>query len=142
MPALIAQRSAPSIATGNNVRLLLDNVAPRTAAIEYLSDLRHRRAMKQFHTLSLAVTLVLVLSGAANAVCFADYKAKRDKPLRLHYGVIELSDTACADPAVARIEIADRIAADNWNLLTVLSIFGRGGLSQREKNAGRFFLRY
>ena len=98
--------------------------------------------MKRMFTLPLAAVLALALGGPGFAACFADYKAKRDKPLRLHYGVIELSDAACDDPGLARTEIARRIAVDNWNLLTVMSTFGRGGLGQREKNAGKFFLRY
>ena len=43
-------------------------------------------------TLALAMILLPAL---AEAACFADYKAKRDNPLRLHYGVVKLSDGAC-----------------------------------------------
>lgn len=98
--------------------------------------------MKHALVLSLAVVLAFSLAGPGFAACYADYKAKRDKPLRLHYGVIELSDAACGDPGLARNEISGRIAVDNWDLLTVMSTFGRDGLGQREKNAGKFFLRY
>lgn len=120
----------------------MDNGLQLDAAIEYPPALRHRRDMKQLLTLSLAIFLASTFASAAQAACFADYKAKRDKPLRLHYGVIELSDAACTDPGLARSEIAGRISADNWNVLTVLSTFGQDGLNQRKKNAGRFFLRY
>jgi hypothetical protein len=98
--------------------------------------------MKHVLVLSLAAVLALALTGPGFAACYADYKAKRDKPLRLHYGVIELSDAACGDPGLARTEISGRIAVDDWDLLTVMSTFGRDGLGQREKNAGKFFLRY
>lgn len=98
--------------------------------------------MKRIFALPLAALFALSLTGPAMAVCFADYKAKRDNPLRLHYGVIELSDAACEDPDRARAEIAERLADGDWDLLTVMSIFGRDGLGQREKNAGNFFLRY
>ena len=98
--------------------------------------------MRHIFTLPLAAFLVLALAGSGMAACFADYKAKRDKPLRLHYGVIELSDEACDDRDLARSEIAARLGAQNWNLLAVMSTFGRDGLKQREENAGKFFLRY
>ncbi len=98
--------------------------------------------MKHHLTLPLAVLLALSLAGPGMAACFADYKAKRDNPLRLHYGVIELSNAACDDPGRARAEITERLAAESWDLLTVMSTFGRDGLGQREKNAGKFFLRY
>lgn len=99
-------------------------------------------SMKHIFAFSLAAVLSLALAGSGFAACYADYKAKRDKPLRLHYGVIELSDAACEDPGRARAEITERLAAENWNLLTVMSTFGRGGLEKREENAGKFFLRY
>lgn len=98
--------------------------------------------MRHLFALSLAALLTISLAGPGFAACFADYKAKRDNPLRLHYGVIELSDAACDDPGRARTETAARLAAERWDLLTVMSTFGRDGLTQRETNAAKFFLRY
>ncbi len=83
-----------------------------------------------------------LVAGTANAACYADYKAKRDKPLRLHYGIIELSDNFCADKSAAGPEIAARIGADGWTLLSVQSIFGQDGLKERQDSAGDFYLRY
>ncbi len=98
--------------------------------------------MKRIRTLSLAAAFLVALANPGLAACYADYKAKRDKPLRLHYGVIELDGKACDDADLARSEIGARLAVGNWELLNVLSIFGQGGLKEREQNAGRFFLRY
>lgn len=83
--------------------------------------------------------MALMLGGAANAACFADYKAKRTDPLRLHYGVIELSDAECdaADAAVS-----DRIAKDGWELLTIMDVFDQAGAAQRKSDAGEYYLRY
>ena len=86
------------------------------------------------------VALLLAASPAA-AECYADYKAKRDDPLRLHYGVIQVPDRAC-DPGAAAPVIARRIAADGWQLLNVLGVFGPEGLAERRDSAGSFFLRY
>lgn len=88
--------------------------------------------------------LALVLSGVAamaNAACYADYKAKTDNPLKLHYGVISLPDAACNRAAAGQV-IARRIAVDGWQLLTVMSVFDDSGLGQRKANAGAYFLRY
>lgn len=87
------------------------------------------------------LTLSLALAAPAQASCFADYKAKRDNPLRLHYGVVELPDDACTRSAAAGA-IAARIRADGWTLLNVLSIFGPEGLNERKESAGAFYLRY
>lgn len=94
-----------------------------------------------FRTLLMAL-LVSTLAAPADAACYADFKAKRDKPLRLQYGVIELSDAACGDPGQAAAEIEGRISGDGWQLLNVMSVFGDEGLNQRKERAGRYFLRY
>ena len=83
-----------------------------------------------------------LLAVPAQAGCYADYKAKRDNPLNLHYGVIELPDTACGSKQAASGQIAVRIGADGWKLIKVMSIFGPDGLNQRRDSAGSFFLRY
>ncbi len=87
----------------------------------------------------IAATL---MAQASLAACFADYKAKRDGPLRLHYGVVELPEAACTDSAAAARAISSRIARDGWTLLNVMSIFGRDGLEERKASAGEFYLRY
>lgn len=97
---------------------------------------------KRTRILAFALLAIATLAGPASAACYADYKAKRDNPFRLHYGVIELPDAVCGDPKATRAEIARRIAKGNWKLLKVLSVFGEEGLSEREESAGKFFLRY
>ena len=92
--------------------------------------------------LALLTLAALFAAGPVSAGCYADYKAKRDNPLRLHYGVIELGDAFCSDRAAAKNEIAGRIAAGDWTLLKVQSIFGADGLKEREASAGKFYLRY
>lgn len=92
--------------------------------------------------LPLAFAAVSAFALPATAACFADYKAKQDNPLKLHYGVIELPDAACGSPDAARPVAAQRIGADGWTLLNVLSIFGPEGLEQRKASAGDFYLRY
>ncbi len=90
----------------------------------------------------LVILTALAASGSADAACYGDYKAKRDKPLRLHYGVIELPDAVCGDAKLAQAEIKARIAVEKWRLLNVLSIFGSEGLENRKESAGKFFLRF
>lgn len=92
----------------------------------------------------LIATLALALAASAapaSAACFADYKAKRDAPFQLHYGVIEISAGAC-NPQAAAAEIAPRIGRDGWQLLAVVSVFDASGLDARRDAAGAFFLRY
>ncbi|MGG7646215.1 hypothetical protein ACQ5SP_15490 [Rhodovulum sp. YNF3179] len=91
---------------------------------------------------SLALVGLILAPLPAAADCYADYKAKKDDPLRLHYGVIALPDAACADRAAAAEAVAGRIAGDGWTLLSVVSLFGEEGLAERRAEAGGNFLRY
>ena len=91
---------------------------------------------------TLALALLLCSAAAeGSAACYADYKAKRDDPLRLHYGVIELADADCASAAAAAAAIRARLG-DGWQLLQVVGTFGESGLDERRAGAGDYFLRY
>ncbi|MDQ2094417.1 hypothetical protein [Rhodalgimonas zhirmunskyi] len=96
--------------------------------------------MKRFLISALAALVLAASAGAGNAACYADYKAKRDNPLKLHYGVMQLNG-AC-DKGAARGEIAQRLKANGWVLLNVLSVFDESGLNSRKGSAGGYFLRF
>ncbi len=87
----------------------------------------------------LGLTLTLAAE-AATAACYADYKAKQNNPLRLHYGVVELRGDCSR--AAAQAEIASRLDSAGWILLNVVSVFDESGLEQRKSSAGQYFLRF
>ncbi len=89
----------------------------------------------------IAVVSILATANSAAAECFADYRAKKSNPLRLHYGVIQVPDQLCSPDEAARY-IAGRISSDGWILLVVDSLFGSAGLAERREDAGQYFLRY
>ncbi|MDJ0630649.1 MAG: hypothetical protein QNJ44_20505 [Rhodobacter sp.] len=68
--------------------------------------------------------LILVLSltaTVANAACVAEYKAKRDNPLRLDYGTVTVPGSNCTASAV-RPAVAAQLASRGWILLSILSV--------------------
>ncbi len=86
------------------------------------------------------ILVILCAANAAQAECYADYKAKQDNPLRLHYGVAEVSgDCSKADAAAT---LAPRLRTDGWALLTIVGVFDANGLDSRKDSAGEYFLRY
>lgn len=89
----------------------------------------------------LPFVLAFLIASPAGAECYADYKAKQDDPLRLQYGVAQVSDAACSK-AAARAELEPKLAADGWTLVKVLSTFGPEGLAERKASAGEYYLRY
>ena len=104
---------------------------------------RSARTVPVMKKLSFIMTCMVCLTLAAPAQaadCYADYKAKQDKPLRLHYGVIKVQG-ACKRSS-ARAELSARLKRQGWTLLNVMSVFGDEGLAERRGNAGSFYLRY
>lgn len=87
-------------------------------------------------TLATSVSITAVQA----ADCYADYKAKQDQPLRLHYGVMQLRGQ-CSKKA-AQKEISGRLSRQGWKLLNVQSVFGSDGLKKRKANAGSYYLRF
>lgn len=87
------------------------------------------------------ITVGVVASSPASAECYADYKAKQDAPLRLHYGVAQIADQPC-DRKSADAQLRPRLRAEGWQLLNIMSTFGPEGLQERKANAGPNFLRY
>lgn len=98
--------------------------------------------MKRFVWIALLCLLPTLVPLSAQAACYADYKAKQDSPLRLHYGVMALSDAACSRPPVAQREARERLNGSGWKLLSILSTFDERGLEERKANAGPYYLRF
>ena len=88
----------------------------------------------------LPAVLALSFASPAAAACYADYKAKQDGPLSLHYGVMEIPTDRCSVDAAEDI-VADRLD-EGWTLLQVVGVFDEAGLEERRANAGEFYLRY
>ena len=124
--------------TGNNEPLLSDSLALSALLLLNIRALHSTLPVMKHIALSVALTFALT-SGAA-AQCFADYKARQDSPLRLHYGVVQLSGQ-CSKGA-AKSELTGRLAASGWTLLQVMSVFGPEGLDQRKDSAGQYYLRF
>ena len=95
--------------------------------------------MRHLFSILLATVVLTALSGAAQAACYADYKAKRDSPYGLHYGVMQVS--SCSRSGAAG-EVRARLASAGWTLLNVVSVFQDDGLASRRANAGAYYLRF
>ena len=90
--------------------------------------------------ITFATIASLSLAAPASAACFADYKAKQDDPLKLHYGVAEIAGDCTPENAAA--QLTSRLEDGGWVLLNVLSVFDSSGLQERQDDAGQFYLRY
>jgi hypothetical protein len=86
--------------------------------------------------------MVMALSTTAHAACYADYKAKQDNPLKLHYGVMKLSSGDCGGVGNPKAVVSQRLSQNGWKLLNVMGTFDDSQLDRRRGNAGQFFLKY
>jgi hypothetical protein len=89
-----------------------------------------------------ALVALVWLAAPAHAACYADYKAKRDNPLQLHYGVIKIDSNPCAMSNRVNSTVAGRLKSAGWQLLQVQSVFDDSGLEKRKSDAGKYFLRF
>lgn len=96
--------------------------------------------MKQTLISLCTAASLLVAAPAFADNCYADYKAKQDNPLRLHYGVAQINGS-CSNGS-AKSELKSRLAAQGWTLLSVVSTFGSNGLAERKQSAGSYYLRF
>ncbi|MEM6311119.1 MAG: hypothetical protein AAF754_13830 [Pseudomonadota bacterium] len=96
--------------------------------------------MKRLFLHTTFALLISALPAIAQSPCYADYKAKQDNPLRLHYGVAEIRGGCDAGAATA--ELRARLSAQGWTLLNVVGVFGADGLQERKDNAGPYYLRF
>ncbi|MCV6594453.1 MAG: hypothetical protein OIF48_15985 [Silicimonas sp.] len=96
----------------------------------------------KLHHLTLALVATFGFAAPLQAACYADYKASRDNPLRLHYGVIKIDTAPCTMSDKVQTSVAARLNAAGWKLLQVQSVFDDSGLGQRKNDAGEYFLRF
>ena len=91
---------------------------------------------------SIVFLTALIAGTAADAACYADYKAKRDNPLRLHYGVVTVKGSTCAPSPKITADVTRRLATAGWTLLQVESVFDETALDAKKADAGEYFLRF
>ncbi|QMU59453.1 MAG: hypothetical protein GKR98_15445 [Boseongicola sp.] len=98
--------------------------------------------MKYPMLISTTALVTVLAAHGASAACYADYKAKQENPLRLHYGVVQVDANPCQMSGAVRKSVANRVAAGGWKVLQVQSVFDESGLDAKKRDAGEYFLRF
>ena len=117
----------------NDCRMLCDVIA----ALLNNTGLGARVFLMKYIILIYAIFMVTT----ANAACYASYKAKRDDPLKLHYGVMQLPDQQCTMKTAAQAA-GHRLLPHGWILLNLLTVSLKNPTPTEKENAGENFLRY
>lgn len=98
--------------------------------------------MKKVHLSLTVLAFVAAFAAPAHAACYADYKAKQENPLKLHYGVVQVDISPCNMSDTVKSVVQKKLKAAGWQLLQVQSVFDDSGLGKRKQDAGQFFLRF
>ena len=94
--------------------------------------------MRRSLVIPLLILTLAALPGAAAADCFIHYKAKRDNPLRLHYGIVQVSGSCPGSPAGA---VSSRISSAGWSLLNVTKVTQSPPTASEISSAGSHYYR-
>jgi hypothetical protein len=68
------------------------------------------------------------------------YKAKKDNPLKLHLGLIQINGQ-CSDHDVEGIT-NKRLSSTGWKLLQIVTASGNIDTKKMESDLGDYFLKY
>ena len=83
------------------------------------ADQRRNGPMK--HALIISALVWALAATTASAACVAEYKAKRDNPLRLDYGTVTVQGNNCTASGV-QSAVRAQLASQGWTLLSILSV--------------------
>lgn len=90
--------------------------------------------------ISLALCFATFFSAAYANECFVLYKAKKDNPLKLHLGLIQINGQ-CSDHDVEGIT-SKRLSSTGWKLLQIVTSSGNIDTKKMESDLGDYFLKY
>ena len=90
----------------------------------------------------LVFLITMFLPNNAFSNCYVDYKAKKNNPLRLHYGISKIKTDLCQTRNAIELDLESRLQNSGWILLKLLDVFGDEGLNERKDSAGIYFLKY
>ena len=87
--------------------------------------------------------LLILMAGTVSAqTCFVHYKAKQDDPLKLHYGVMNVTSDDCSALTDITATTAARLSPAGWTLLNVVKADTMTPSAEEISNAGDFYLRF
>lgn len=89
----------------------------------------------------LAFAALASLAAPAEAACYAQYRATRQNPVQLAYGVAAIPGNTCSAQAAAQY-LQDRLSRSGWTLQNVLSTMTSNSAPANAGYTGGHYLAY
>ena len=90
--------------------------------------------------ISLVLCFATFDSAAYANECFVLYKAKKDNPLKLHLGLIQIN-SQCSNHDIEGIT-SKRLSSTGWKLLQIVKVSSNVDTKKMESDLGDYFLKY
>ena len=96
--------------------------------------------LARFIKITVVFCFTIVFSQAQATECFILYKAKKDKPLKLHLGLMQINET-CSMKDI-EIKINKRLNLSGWTLLQIVKATENVKVEKMKRDLGDYFLKY
>ncbi|MCB1387756.1 MAG: hypothetical protein KDK12_01150 [Rhodobacteraceae bacterium] len=89
----------------------------------------------------LAFAALVALAAPAHAACYAEYRASRQNPVQLAYGVAQIPGGSCSAQAASQY-LQSRLSRSGWTLQNVLSTVTSNSAPANSGYTGGHYLAY
>jgi hypothetical protein len=89
----------------------------------------------------LTLAAMVMLAVPAHAACFAEYRASRQNPVQLAYGVAQIPGGNCSAQAAAQY-LQSRLSRSGWTLQNIVSTVSRNSAPANSGYTGGHYLSY
>lgn len=96
--------------------------------------------LARFKKITVVFCFTIVFSQAQATECFILYKAKKDMPLKLHLGLMQINEK-CSMKDI-EIKINKRLNLSGWTLLQIVKATENVKVEKMKRNLGDYFLKY
>ncbi|GAB1377963.1 hypothetical protein [Pararhodobacter sp.] len=89
----------------------------------------------------LSLALLVTLALPAQAACFAEYRASRQNPVQLAYGVAQIPGNSCSAQAASQY-LQSRLSSSGWTLQNIVSTVTSNSAPANSGYTGGHYLSY
>lgn len=94
-----------------------------------------------FRTLILTLATFTALAAPAHAACYAEYRAQRQNPVQLAFGVAEIRGGYC-DASTAATYLRNALGRSGWTLSNIVSTVNRNSAPGNSGYTNGHYLRF